>query len=58
LAGSHAFHARPDRRSGGLTGYLEWRFTGAPRTVPEIIGLGAVGVLAFIISVVGSALIL
>lgn len=41
-----------------LTGYMEWRFTGAPRTVPEMIGLGALGVLAFIGTVVGLVLIL
>ena len=41
-----------------LTGYMEWRFTGAPRTVPEMIGLGALGVLAFIATVVGVAFIL
>jgi hypothetical protein len=41
-----------------LTGYMEWRFTGAPRTVPEMIGLGALGVLAFIATVVGVVLIL
>jgi predicted acylesterase/phospholipase RssA len=41
-----------------LTGYMEWRFTGAPRTVPEMIGLGALGILAFIATVVGVMLIL
>ena len=41
-----------------LTGYLEWKFTGAPRTIAEIIGLGAVGVLAYIATLVGLALIL
>ena len=41
-----------------LTGYLEWKFTGEPRTISEIIGLGFVGVLAFIATVVGIALIL
>ena len=41
-----------------LTGYMEWRFTGAPRTVPEAIGLGALGGLAFVATVVGVALVL
>ena len=41
-----------------LTGYMEWRFTGAPRTVPEMIGLGALGVLAFVATVVGVVLVL
>jgi predicted acylesterase/phospholipase RssA len=41
-----------------LTGYLEWKFTGAPRTIPEIIGLGLLGVLAYIATLVGLALIL
>ena len=41
-----------------LTGYMEWRFTGSPRTVPEMIGLGALGVLAFIATVAGVVLIL
>jgi predicted acylesterase/phospholipase RssA len=41
-----------------LTGYMEWRFTGAPRTIPEMIGLGALGVLAFIATVVGVVLVL
>jgi predicted acylesterase/phospholipase RssA len=41
-----------------LTGYLEWKFTGAVRTIAEIIGLGAVGLLAFVATVVGIALIL
>ncbi len=41
-----------------LTGYLEWKFTGEPRTISEIIGLGFVGVLAFLATVVGIALIL
>jgi len=40
-----------------LTGYLEWKFTGEPRSIGEIIGLGFVGVLAFIATVVGIALI-
>jgi hypothetical protein len=38
-----------------LTGYMEWKFTGDPRTIGEIIGLGAVGVLAFIATVVSSS---
>jgi hypothetical protein len=41
-----------------LTGYLEWKFTGAPRSIPEIIGLGLVGVLALVATVVGIALVL
>ena len=41
-----------------LAGYLEWKFTGAPRTIPEIIGLGFLGVLAYIATLVGLALIL
>ncbi|HJV14204.1 MAG TPA: hypothetical protein VJ625_09960 [Propionibacteriaceae bacterium] len=41
-----------------LTGYLEWKFTGAPRTIPEMIGLGAVGLLAFVVTVVGIVLVL
>jgi len=41
-----------------LTGYLEWKFTGAPRTIPEIIGLGFLGVLAYIATLVGLALIM
>jgi predicted acylesterase/phospholipase RssA len=41
-----------------LTGYMEWRFTGAPRSVPEMIGLGALGDLAFVTTVVGVALVL
>jgi predicted acylesterase/phospholipase RssA len=40
-----------------LTGYVEWRFTGAPRSVPELIGLGAIGVLAYITTLVGIAVI-
>ena len=40
-----------------LTGYVEWRFTGAPRSVPEVIGLGAIGVLAYITTLVGIAVI-
>jgi predicted acylesterase/phospholipase RssA len=40
-----------------LTGYMEWRFTGAPRTIGEIIGLGAVGLLAYITTAVGLAFI-
>jgi predicted acylesterase/phospholipase RssA len=40
-----------------LTGYVEWRFTGAPRSVPELIGLGVIGVLFYIITLVGIALI-
>ena len=41
-----------------LTGYMEWRFTGEPRTVPEMIGLGVLGGLAFVATVVGVALVL
>jgi len=41
-----------------LTGYMEWKFTGDPRTIPEIIALGAVGVLAFIATVAGLVILL
>ena len=41
-----------------LTGYLEWRFTAAPRTIAEIIGLGVIGVFAYIATLLGLALIL
>jgi hypothetical protein len=41
-----------------LTGYMEWRFTGEPRTVPEMIGLGVLGMLAFVATLVGVALVL
>jgi predicted acylesterase/phospholipase RssA len=41
-----------------LTGYMEWKFTGDPRAIGEIIGLGAVGVLAFIATVAGLVLVL
>ncbi|HXD25967.1 MAG TPA: hypothetical protein VN609_08540, partial [Propionibacteriaceae bacterium] len=40
-----------------LTGYLERQFTGALRSIPEIIGWGAFGVLAYIATIVGLALI-
>jgi hypothetical protein len=39
-----------------LTGYMEWKFTSDPRTILEIIGLGAVGVLAFMTTVAGLVL--
>jgi predicted acylesterase/phospholipase RssA len=40
-----------------LTGYLEWLFTGAPRTVLDIIGLGALGVPAYVATLVGLAFV-
>src|SRR5205823_6640156 len=40
-----------------LTGWLESRLTGASHSVPAIIGLGALGLLAVVISVVGLALV-
>jgi hypothetical protein len=40
-----------------LTGYLERQFTGALRSIPEIIGWGALGVLAYVATIVGLALI-
>ena len=40
-----------------LTGYLERQFTGALRSIPEIIGWGAFGVLAYVATIVGLALI-
>ena len=40
---------RADLAAVVLTGYLEWKFTGAPRTIPEIIGWGLLGVLAYIV---------
>ena len=41
-----------------LTGYMEWKFTSDPRTITEIIGLGALGVMAFIVTVAGLVLLL
>ena len=40
-----------------LTGYLEFLFTVAPRTVLEMIGLGALGVAAFVATLIGLALL-
>ena len=40
-----------------LTGYVESLFTAASRTIPEIIGLGALGVSAYITTLVGLALV-
>ncbi|HKN43180.1 MAG TPA: hypothetical protein VJW23_04600, partial [Propionibacteriaceae bacterium] len=41
-----------------LTGYVESLFTGVSRTIPEIIGVGALGVSAYITALVGLALLL
>jgi hypothetical protein len=40
-----------------LTGYLERQFSGALRSIPEIIGLGALGVGEYVLTIVGSVLI-
>ena len=40
-----------------LTGYLERQFTGALRSIAEIIGLGALGVLEYVVTIVGAVLI-
>jgi len=41
-----------------LTGYLEWKFTGLPRSVLEMIGFGLVGVLGFVATIVAIVLVL
>jgi hypothetical protein len=41
-----------------LTGYLEWKFTGLPRSVLEMIGSGALGVLGFVATIVAIVLLL
>lgn len=41
-----------------LTGYLEWKFTGLPRSVLEMIGFGVVGVLGFVATIVAIVLVL
>jgi len=40
-----------------LTGYLEWKFSGVPHSIPAIIALGALGVLAYVVTLVGLAFI-